>query len=194
MVWETLVRPGFLGKKRNELYETLNSEYTPGNWRLAWQWGNIFVTLPFVAQIYEMAYYEHFKKNPEVLEKLLTYSDVYVNNISDRLSGHDYTKQTSIITHLHDIAIRKAVMLSGRDFKSNENILNSNGKDLLKVSWDEPSDSFGYQLNPGAVPFYRPEMILDGNGVKDYGGETKRNPGSIDAFYQFNKVIQIRVN
>jgi hypothetical protein len=180
MVWKTVERPGYFGKKRDELHASWDEKYGEGNWRIAYQWGDSVVSKEEGIQIYEEGYYEFFKKNPDVLEWLVsTASDVYDTAPTNVQAGFDYTNQETPNNHIHDVAIRRSVARLGKKFK---------GDHLMEVRW---TGSEGYKLNPGVVPFHLPELIVPGE-IKDYGGKgTWWNDNTIETFYQKNKLLQV---
>lgn len=181
MVWETIEKPGYFGKKRNELGSTWNETFGKENWRIAYQWGNEVIERPESLQLYEDGYYEFFKRNPDVLNWLVTTaSDVYDTAETNVEAKFDYFNQETSNNHIHDISIRRVVMRLGREFE---------GDHLMHVRW---TDSEGYKINPGIVPFHLPHMIVSGN-INDYGKKgTWWRKGTIEAFYQENKVLQVR--
>ncbi|MBT3397695.1 hypothetical protein HOA55_03085 [archaeon] len=180
MGWETIERPGYLGKKRDEVVSNWNEQFGKNNWRLTYQWNNEIVSREFAIQLYEDGYCEFFKKNLDILEWLVSsYSDVYDTATSNVKSKFDYTRQETPNKHIHDIAVRKSVARLGKEFQ---------GEDLLHIRW---LGSDGMMLNPGVVPFHMPELIVPGE-VKDYGGKgTWWYEKTIEDFYQRNKVLQV---
>lgn len=52
--------------------------------------------------------------------------------------------------------------------------------------------SEGFWLNPGIVPFHRPDAILPRLAENLSGKNLWWNDGSIEAFYQHNKVLLAR--
>ena len=181
MEWNFVERPGYLGKKRDEVLEEWNQKYGKGNWRLAYQWGPAVVSRTFAIQLYEDGYYEFLKNNNETLEWLIkTASDVFDTAESNVRSGLDYQKQETKNNHLHDISIRRAILRLGRRFE---------GDKLIHVRW---KDSEGYRLSPGIVPFHIPDMILS-EEIKSYSGKDAWwRSKTIEDFYQRNKILQIK--
>jgi hypothetical protein len=181
MQWETIERPGYFGKKRDELFALWNSQYGENNWRIAWQWGDKVLEKEMALQIYEDAYYMYFKNNPVKLNWLLnTASDVYDTAASNVNSGLDYKLQETPNTHLHDISIRRVIIRLGEQFR---------GDHLVEVRW---KNSEGYELNPGIVPFHKPEFILPGE-IKTYNDTgIWWNNKSDEDWYQRNKLLQVK--
>lgn len=181
MNWEIAERPGYLGKKRDEIYALWDNLYGKGNWKLAYLWGNQIISKEEGIQIYEDAYYEYLKNNPLILEWLTKRaSDIYDTAPTNTNSGLDYNNQETPNNHIHDIAIKKAVIRNNTTFQGNH---------VMEVRW---TDSEGFFLNPGVVPFHKPEMILK-EEIKDYGNKGiwwKEN--TIEDFYQRNKVLLMR--
>ena len=181
MVWKTIERPGYLGKKRDEVINEWDNQFGKNKWRLAYQWGDLIVPREMGIQLYEDGYYEFFKNNSSTLEWLIsTASDVYDTDPSNVQAVFDYTHQETPNNHIHDIAIRRAVNRLGKWFKGNH---------LVHVRWKQ---SEGFQLNPGVVPFHLPDFIVSGE-IKDYGGKgVWWYSKTIEDFYQRNKVLQVQ--
>lgn len=181
MTWVIVERPGYLGKKRDEVQERWSQEHGVFNWRIAWQWGSLIILRKEALQIYEDGYSEFFKSHPSMLEWLVsTALDIYDTAPSNIHSGLDYDIQETPNNHIHDIAIRRAVFRLGERFRGNR---------LMHVRW---VDSEGYELNPGVVPFHLPHMIVQ-EEIKDYGGKgIWWYKDTIEDFYQRNKVLQVR--
>lgn len=181
MTWRTIERPGYFGKKRDELHTSWDKQFGNENWRIAYQWGGIVVPRRMGIQIYEDGYYEFLKNNPNTLEWLIsTASDVYDTAPTNVQAGLDYENQETPNNHIHDVSIRRAVLRLGEEFR---------GDHLMHVRWKK---SEGYRVNPGVVHFHLPEMIVPGE-INDYGGKgTWWFENTIEDFYQKNKVLQVR--
>jgi len=78
-------------------------------------------------------------------------------------------------THLQDIAIRRVV--ERRDWKFH-------GSELVQIRGD--TTLWGSRLDPGKVPFHRPELIVSPPLVSWW------NKNSIEDFYQSNKFLQVK--
>lgn len=180
MEWKNIERPGYFGKRRDELAQKWDDAYGAGNWRIAYQWGTNIIERPLALQLYEDGYYEHFKHDRENLEWLIaTASDVY-DTAPSNVGIMDYFSQETPSNHLHDVAIRRSVLRLGLEFA---------GDHLVHVRW---KDTEGFRVNPGIVKFHLPEMIVPGD-IKDYGGKgIWWYPSTIEDFYQRNKVLQVR--
>jgi hypothetical protein len=179
--WIIIERPGYLGKKRDELHALWSSLYGKDNWKIAWQWGHEIIQKDMAIQIYEDAYYEFFKRDGETLDWLVnTASDVYDTALSNVQAGLSYSIQETPNTHIHDVSIRRAVLRLGEQFKGNH---------LMHVRWKE---SEGYKINPGVVPFHMKDMI-NTEDIKDYTGQGMWwLSGTVEDFYQKNKLLLSR--
>ncbi|MBR9706496.1 hypothetical protein GOV14_05655 [Candidatus Pacearchaeota archaeon] len=181
MEWETIERPGYLGKKRDEVVSQWDKKFGENNWRIAYQWGDLIIPRKEALQIYEDGYYEFFKRCSGTLDWLIdNASDIYDTEESNIKSKFNYEIQETENNHIHDIAIRRAVLRNGVWFK---------GDHLMHVRW---KDTEGYRINPGIVAFHLPHMIVPGE-IKDYGQSTiwwKKD--TIEDFYQRNKLLQIK--
>ena len=117
-MWKTIDRPGYFGDKRDALHARFDSEYSAGNWRIAWEWGGLVAPREEALQLYEDGYYEHFKTKPELLEWLVTnFSNVFDTAHSNVDAGLSYDVQETPSNHIHDVAIRRAVFRRGAWFR-----------------------------------------------------------------------------
>ncbi len=180
--WETVERPGYLGKKRDEVQSGWDNQFGKGFWRIAYQFGEMIVPREMGIQIYEDGYYEFFKNNPLTLEWLIsTASDIYDTAETNVHARFDYLNQETPNNHVHDVAIRRSIARLGKWF---------HGDHLMHVRWKE---SEGFRVNPGVVPFHKPELIFTGD-IKDYGQKGFWwYPNTVEDFYQRNKVLQAKV-
>jgi hypothetical protein len=188
-MWEEMDRPGYLGTRRDEIHNKWDELYGKGKWELVWQWGNISLKKATAIQIYEDSYYEFFKNNSSTLDWLIkNAADVYDTAITNVKSHFDYTIQETPGTHLHDIAIRRAVLRNGVWFK---------GDHLMHVRPEKE----GEKLSPQLIPFHLPNMIY--RGQTKYRGEERdfeANPpwwitmgiqDSVEQFWQQNKILMV---
>ena len=165
-------RPGYFGFKKEARIRELNERFGEDNWKLAWKWGDKFVSQEAAWQLYEDAYFHYFENHPLILQDILERaSDVYDLNPRDVESGLDYTIQKESAVHLQDIAIRRAVRRLGEEFKGS--------KPLQVRGKDSPLS----HLNPGIVPFHEPYMIERPRLHGFWEG------GSVEDFYQSNKYV-----
>ena len=178
--WITIAKQiGYFGSYKSSIYRGLDQRFGSGNWRLAWQIGEKFVPFERAAEEYGEAYYQHLLKNPDIVDYLVTKAkDIYDNATTNVESGIDYNHQENDSTHLQDIAIRRAVAKMGKSFHGNK---------LIEIR-PKSEDVVGRQLSPGAVLFDKPEIILPTDpGIKKWWKE-----GTIEAFYQNNKCLQVK--
>ncbi len=111
---------------------------------------------------------------------LNTASDVYDTSPTNVEAGFDYEKQETPNNHIHDVAIRRAVLRLGQWF---------HGDHLMHVRWVE---SEGFRINPGVVPFHLPHLIVPGE-INDYGGKGLWwRANTIEDFYQRNKILEVK--
>ena len=178
MKWQTLFRPGYLGKHKETKYQEWNEAYGIGNWRLVWLWGNQAKDFLGACELYETAYLKFLRQHKNLTMELITEaSNVYDDSPTNVLSGMDYLKQETNRTHIQDIVIRRALKKLGLQFKGNT---------LIRIRHNRGEHSFSMLLSPGKVPFHRPELIekplLEGWWDR----------GSVECFYQSNRHLQVR--
>jgi hypothetical protein len=177
MTWRTVERPGYFGKKRDEVYKQFDEKFGKENSRIMWQWnGN---TIPFIVacQIYEDGYYADSFRREKVWKELASIAkDVYDHQESDVKSGLDYLVQNGNAMHLQDIAVRRVMLRRGYKFEG-----------YILVQIRDHKEYWGQTLSPGKIPFHLPELIVVPHlGLKwwDYN--------SIEDFWQSNKILQIK--
>lgn len=180
--WKDVGRPGPLGINRNARYREWQEKYGPGNWRLVWRVGKAEADFIGVCALYEDAYFIFLERNYQVLYRLVHEAcNVYDDNPSNVLSGFDYLHQETDSNHIQDIAIRRALLRSGRWFK---------GQELIPIKGNHP---LGSLLSPGVIPFHNPALIVKPELLMR---NEKRNywwkPGSVESFYQSNKYLQVK--
>lgn len=187
--WKNLERPGYLGAFRDQRIAQWNEKFGVGNWRLGWclssldnrlGWTVDSISIDFIGAcaLYEDAYFEFMKQNPSLVEVLCSEaSEVWDDAISNIASGLDYTKQETKHTHIQDIAIRRCLVRLGRAFS---------GRERIQIRDEVGEHSLSMTLSPGRVPFHQPDWIYTPEVVGWW------LPGSVEAFYQSNKFLQIR--
>ena len=155
MEWQTVERPGYFGDMRDELHAMWDKQFLGGYWRLAWQWGGLVLEKPEALQVYEDGYYEFLKSNPDTLDWLITTaSDVYDTAPTNVQAKFSYDIQETPNNHLHDVAIRRALLRTGKWFS---------GSQLLEVRKPEAES---WKLSPCMIPLHLPDMISE-EPIKD---------------------------
>jgi hypothetical protein len=146
---------------------------------------------PDALGVYQRAYAQFLSSNQEILDWLLDYKDVFDTAPSNIEAGLSYDVQETPNNHIHDVALRRAVILDlGLKFKETKGLLHVRPK------------KEGERLSPHLTPFHLPGMIYRGQ-IKYKGEERdfeKEPPwwikigieGSVEQFYQQNKVLQTR--
>ena len=191
-MWEIKERPGYLGTNRDKLHSKWNHLFGKENWKISWQWGDNILERNDSLLIYQRGYSEFLKSHKNILNWLLEFKDIFDTAPSNIEAGLSYDIQETINNHIHDIAIRRAVILDlGLKFKKI--------KGLLHV---RPGEE-GERLGPHLIPFHLPHMIYKGK-IK-YKGEDRdflENPpwwlkmgikNSVEEFYQQNKLLLTRI-
>lgn len=172
--WIFLNRPGYAGARKRSRQRRLDTLFGIGNHRTFHVWEGRILDRAGACLLYEEAYFRHVSANPSELEWLVgNHCQVVDNALTNVDSGFDYAVQEAESTHLQDIAIRRVLLRLGRWFT---------GDAVLQVRGRKTT---GYRLNPGRVPFHRPEMIVQ-PGIEGWWDE-----GSVEDFWQSNKVVAI---
>jgi len=176
--WKIIKRPGYSGKHRDALRRKYDEQYGKGNWRTAWIIQEKIFSREEILLLYEDAYYYFLKNNPEILQQLVKEArDVYDDAPSNVNSGLDYTKQETSRTHYQDIALRRCVLRFGLKFQ---------GKKLIQIRDIKGKHPLSLILSPGRIPFHMPGLIKKPELTGWW------QAGSVESFYQSNKVLQIR--
>lgn len=175
--WLTIGRPGYAGMGGKDRAAKLDEHFGPGNWRAMHLWNGRELSRPEALELYEEGYFRFFHANTEVLDWLCaTANEVYDIEPSNIGSGEDYFKQDSSAVHLQDIAVRRCLKRLGWSFKGDQPV-QIRGR-----------NSEGYRLNPGVVPFHEPAAIIEPSLSRGKWW----NKGSIEDFWQSNKILQVK--
>jgi hypothetical protein len=176
--------PGYVGKHRNDLWAERDSKYGKGNWQLIWLVAADYLEYTEACRLYEDAYFENFRKRPELLEYLLEVAaDVYDDDPSNVESGFDYSKRGDVRTHIQDIAIRNCVKRFGREFRGNK---------LVQIRDRVGEHPLSLALSPGQVPFHKPELVSNPDNLAEIRSKAWWLPLSVEDFYQRAKRVVVR--
>ncbi len=173
--WETAGRVGYLGRSRDRRFREFDRDFRPGRWRLRWEVDGRILDLSEVGRLSEESYLMLLARVPELLDRLTSRArDVYGNAPSNVRSGRDYAVQERKTPHLVDIVLRNVLFRLDREFA---------GKRLIQVGGR--AGEF-VELNPGGVPFHRPEWILQPALRGPW------MPESVECVWHSNLVVQIQ--
>ena len=176
--------PGYVGKRRNDLWANRDAKYGEGNWQTVWLVEGYYLEYEEACRLYEEAYFEYFKRRPELLEHLLEVaSNVYDDEPSNVESGFDYSKRGELRTHIQDIAIRNCVKRFGREFK---------GDKLIQIRDRIGVHPLSLALSPGQVPFHRAELLSIPDNLEEIRAKAWWLPASVEDFYQRAKRLVVR--
>jgi hypothetical protein len=182
---------GYAGFQKAEREQELDERFGEDNWITAHFFDGKIIPLEEAAKVYGEAYYEFLRDNPDIRDWIVrTASEVYDIQQSNFKSGLDFTLQECGAVHLQDIAVRRALTR----LKLEDEGIKYDKKNLPAVKIFEGTHPVqirghkteGYILNPGKVPFHRPELILD---TEQKGWWESY---SAEDFYQRNKVLLVK--
>ncbi len=187
--WQTVERPGYFGKRKDELVTEWNLRYGESNWRLAWELKNGAV-LDFQSvfwQIYVAGYSAYFLAHPEEAHFLTdNFSFTYDKEITPKKDAFDpyaLYEKPGHPNQFHHVALNIALeSFLGLTFVGETPIQVREGKPGTPVE----AQPAGYLWSPGRIPTVRQDLIPD--GIVGWW-----NPGSIEDLYQSAKVVQRRV-
>jgi hypothetical protein len=175
--WETLERPGYFGRRRDQIIERYNTTYGIGGWRLAWLINDHAFEFEEACRLwYEESYFLHLQQYPLEIDFICSFGECIDNAITNIESGCDYTKQEAFSTHIQDIAVRNVLKRMGRWFQGPKD----------KILTIRSADSNGFKFGPGNVPFSDPNRIVQPSLCPTWANE-----GSVEDFWQSNKYLQI---
>lgn len=177
--WRNDTRPGYFGRRRDEIVGGLIARWGQGNWRLVWALPSSDDVCEFeqaCKEFYEESYFRWLQARPEAVQFITMHNEVYDNAITNIASGLDYKKQESYSTHIQDIAIRNCLRRLGVWFRRERNV-------PLQIR----GTGEGEKYNPGHIPFYDPSLISKPSLRPQWAEE-----GSVEDFWQSNKWIQVR--
>ena len=182
MDWQTIKRPGYFGRKRDEIVSGYDREFGVNNWRLVWATGfdsgsQRATFFNACRMFYEESYYRYLSCRPEELAIICAYQNCVDNASSNVSAGLDYMHQEADSTHIQDIAIRNVLRRCDRWFEGFGKILTIRGP-----------DSKGFRFNPGNIPFAWPHLIATPSLAPSWA-----KPGSVEDFWQSNKYLQTRI-
>lgn len=178
--WVTMIeQPGYFGRHREERYKEYDAQFGGRtNWRIAWRLSTgLILDFLGMCKLYEDSYYFLLRDNPEIAKELITTArDVYDDAESNVWSGLNYQLQETNRTHVQDIAIRNAILRLGLEFK---------GERLLRIRDKDGDHPLSLTLSPGHVLFHAPHLLIQPE-IEPRWWEK----GSVESFYQSNKVVQ----
>jgi hypothetical protein len=188
--WKPLLHfLSYMGPHKSKKYAAFDSSFGSQEWIPAHSFAGKTVSRLEACYLYEDSYYLFLKENHEVRDWLVsTASEVYDIGLSNIDSGLEYTAQECSATHLQDIAIRRSLTRLALDNASE--LYNRNLTPIPIFKGDHPvqvrgRETEGFVLNPGQVPFHKPNLIL-GNYTRAWW-----NQGSVEHAYQANKALLV---
>lgn len=177
--WKSVKRPGYFGRRRNEIVASFDKEYGIEKWRLVWAIENDepqeFADACHI--FYELSYLHYFQHSAEALDFVCSYGECIDNAMTNIQSGLDYTKQEAFSTHIQDIAVRNVLNKLGREFRGPKS----------KILVIRSPDSEGYRFGPGNIHFFAPSLIHQPSLRPPWA-----NARSVEDFWQSNKWLQVK--
>ncbi len=181
---------GFIGFQKQALYESFDKEFGEDSWLPAHFFYGEVVSRLEGYKMYDEAYYEFLKDNQDIKEWIAdTANEVMDYSESNLESGLDLSHQEGNATHIQDISVRRALTrLSLEDQGIKYDLDNLpvipifKGDHIVQIR-DHTTE--GFVLNPGQVPFHKPELGLD-----TYKKSWWKKDSAED-IYQRNKVLLV---
>jgi len=185
--WQTVERPGYLGKKKDEKFRLWDREFGKGNWRIVNQLvtGEIYSYEDIIYKVYMPGYEAYFLSHPDDL-KFITqnFSYAYDKDQIDKDKAFDiyalYNKP-GVANQFHHVAFNVAIeQRLGVSFKGSKPLKVREGKPGTPDS-QQPD---GYKWSPGRIPCTIAQLIPDPHIFGWWGYN------SIEDFYQSTKTLQ----
>jgi len=188
--WEFVRYPGRLGKKRDFIYRQWDDEFGEGNWRIGWRLPNE-TTLSYeeIFEEYVRSYEAYFREHSDEARNICkTYAYAYDRDEIDLEIAFDRNAlidKPGIQNQFHHVALNIALTdRLGYVFQGDKPLKVRAGRpDQPVEEWPE-----GHRWQPGNIPYEHPEYIREDYEIVDKW----INPGSVEAFYQANKVLQVK--
>lgn len=187
--WRTIERPGYLGKRKDEMFRVWTEKYGDGNWRIVNEanTGEIYSYEDIIHKVYVPGYSAYFLSHLDEL-KFITenFSFGYDKDPINKRKAFDiyalYNKP-GIVNQFHHVAFNIAIEQQlGIPFRGLQPVQVREGKPGTPDS-QQPN---GYRWSPGRIPCTIPELISKPHII----GWWSYN--SIEDFYQSTKALQIR--
>ncbi len=186
--WETVGRPGYQGKGKDEQIASWNHIYGEGNWRLAWQLADGQVlNFDQVFQHYVEGYILYFENHQE--EAIFLTDNFSYGYDKDQVSREEAFNPLALVNQpgrpnqFHHVALNLALELFlGLKFRGTEPIQIREGKPHT----DPATWPAGWAWGPGHIPAVNPELIPNSD-VSSWWQK-----GSIEDLYQSAKILQIK--
>ena len=189
--WEMVERPGYFGKRRQELEEEWNRKYGEGNWRLVWETpqGRVLLFEDIIWEYIE-GYAGYFRRHPREARHITrSYSYCYdKDEITKDQAFHPYAlyNRPGIANQFHHAAMNIALEnVLGMPFRGDIPIQVRSGKPGTPESqWPA-----GWKWSPGRIPSVHRDEIHDITFERQWWQR-----GTIEDFYQCNKVLQVKIS
>lgn len=188
-IWQTVERPGYLGKKKDEKYALWDQKYGVGNWRMVNEavGSEIYSYEDIIYKIYVPGYEEYFKQNPDEA-KIITdnFSYGYDKDLCTEEQAYDiyaFYNKPGVANQFHSVAFNIALRNLGYTFKGNEPIQVREAK----PGTHQDQQPIGYKWSPGKIPCTNSEKIPNPH-IEGWW-----NPNSIEDFYQSTKTLQVKI-
>lgn len=177
-IWNNDHRPGYFGRKRDQITRQYNELHGKTGWRLRWvvEGAGAFDFEAACVSYYEKSYFNFLKNKPEELKFICSFGNCIDNAPTNVQSGLDYMKQESYSTHIQDIAVRNVLHGLGLKFEGPPD----------KILIIRSSDSNGFKFGPGNIPLFDQSLITQPSLCPSWAGK-----GSVEDFWQSNKWVQI---
>jgi len=192
-VWQTVERPGYLGKRRDAAYREWNKMFGEGNWRIGNQMANgeMYSYEDIIWKVYVPGYEKYFLEHP-IEARFITdnYSYGYDKTLCTEKEAFDiyaFYNKPGVVNQFHNVAFNVALTNLGYRFEGVEPVQVREGKPGTPDSW-QPA---GFRWSPGRIMAVRPELTPE--LIELLPGQTIWwKHGSIEEQYQLSKVLQIK--
>lgn len=187
--WQTVLRPGYQGKAKDEQVATWNERYGKENWRMAWELrsGVLFSYDEMFYSIYVPGYVKYFLDHPDEAAELTDHFAYAIDK--DMISRYEAFDHRALYdkpgrpNQFHNVALNIALeYYLGLPFQGSQPIQVREGKPGSDPStWPK-----GWYWSPGRIDAVRQDLIPQ-TDIKGWW-----QPGTIEDVYQTAKVLQVR--
>jgi len=193
--WQTMERPGYLGKARDEAYRVWNRVFGEGNWRITNEMANgeIFSYEDIIWKVYVPGYVQHFLRNPNeahyIVDNFVYGYDKDVCTKEQAFDIYALYNKPGVANQFHHVAFNIALeYYLGLKFRGNKILQVREGKPGTSDS-EQPD---GFRWSPGRITTVRPDLTPElVEFLPDQNIWWKSE--SIEEQYQLSKVLQVKI-
>ncbi|MFN3255571.1 MAG: hypothetical protein ACE37B_07735 [Ilumatobacter sp.] len=216
-IWIPVGLPGFSGDDKQRRADLLDERCGPDGWRYRFVVRGELVDFDTAIAEYEEAYRVHLRRNPAIVDWLVTHcANVYDHSV-DNVHDDDYVQPGPAANHYQDISVRRVVAELADEQRATQVVdarsemawgeateaidLGTGERHLVPrargfrgryLAQIRDAESPAYFLNPAVVPVHDPALITTLPGRHEWYHLEGCAHLSVEAYWQMAKVIEVR--